>query len=149
MKFSGPLVIKEIGYEMWEIAHSFHLRVSGLYPDDIITIPEGFITDLASVPHLARSLVPKIGYWSQAAVIHDILYHNHRTGQDTDWTRKEVDKVFRDAASAKADEYGVPESRRKEKILYLGVRMGGLASWETEEERKERLERMSNFMGDE
>ncbi len=39
-----------------------------------ILVPEGLITDLASVPWIARWLVGRIGPWLEAAIVHDYLY---------------------------------------------------------------------------
>ena len=36
-------------------------------------VPVGFLTDFASVPRLLMSLVPPIGKWTRAAVLHDWL----------------------------------------------------------------------------
>lgn len=135
--FTDALVIEEIGYERWRVVRAFAFTSSD---GTQIKVPEGFVTDLASVPHLARSLVPKIGYWSQAAVVHDWIYRQHRTSKDTVWTRKQADKWFVEGARLKGDEYNVPDSKRREALLYAGVRIGSLASWETPEERAARLD---------
>jgi hypothetical protein len=134
--FTAPLDIREVGYEHWMLlADVIYTAKNG----EVITAPKGFLTDLASVPHLARSLIPKIGYWSQAAVIHDLLYRNHREGRNIVYTRKEVDKLFIEASEWKADQYAIKSENRREVLLYTGVRMGGLASWETPKEREDRL----------
>lgn len=39
-----------------------------------ITVPEGFITDLTSVPRLLRWIVGRVGPWLEAAIVHDYLY---------------------------------------------------------------------------
>ena len=39
-----------------------------------IVVPEGLITDLTSVPRIARWLVGRIGPWLEAAIVHDYLY---------------------------------------------------------------------------
>ena len=41
-----------------------------------ITVPKGYITDLASSPRFTWSFVPPFGRYSQAAVIHDWLCSN-------------------------------------------------------------------------
>jgi hypothetical protein len=40
------------------------------------TIPEGFISDGASVPWVVRSIYPQNGPWMKDAVKHDFLYDN-------------------------------------------------------------------------
>lgn len=141
-RFTGPLVIEEIGYELWKIVTPFDFVDTD---GTVINVPKGFVTDLASVPPIARSIVSKIGYWSQAAVAHDIGYAYHRAGKNTEWTRKQVDKWFLHGIVVKEKEYGIPKDQSKANLLYAGVRMGGLASWETEEERQERVNRNNQW----
>ncbi len=38
-----------------------------------ITVPAGAVTDFASIPRFARMLIPKLGRYNKAAVIHDYL----------------------------------------------------------------------------
>jgi hypothetical protein len=38
-----------------------------------ITVPEGFETDLASVPRLFWSIIPPFGKYNRAAIIHDYM----------------------------------------------------------------------------
>ena len=39
-----------------------------------IVVPEGFITDLTSVPRLLRWIASRVGPWLEAAIVHDYLY---------------------------------------------------------------------------
>ena len=41
---------------------------------DVWEIPEGFVTDLASVPKFFWGILPPLGRYSRAAVVHDYLY---------------------------------------------------------------------------
>ena len=41
------------------------------------TIPDGFISDLASIPRLFWGLLPRDGKYLEAALIHDYLYKTH------------------------------------------------------------------------
>jgi len=142
--FDGFLDLREIGYELWSVLAPFRFT-----SDDgtVVEIEAGFVTDLASVPALARSIVPKIGYWSQAAVVHDKGYREHRLGNNVEWTRKQVDQWLLQGMRAKAMEYGISDddARRKDEEIYLAVRMGGLASWETKAERQQRFDRTAQF----
>lgn len=40
-----------------------------------ITLPKGFVTDLASIPKYLRWLFKPDGQWSKAAAVHDFLYN--------------------------------------------------------------------------
>lgn len=57
-------------------------------PPTSIIVPEGFVTDLASIPRLFWSLIPRDGSYADAAIIHDFLYWNQNT------TRREADQIF-------------------------------------------------------
>lgn len=135
--FTGPLIIKEVGYELWEVVEGFAFQGNdGL----VVPVKAGFKTDLASIPQVFQSFVPKLGYWTQAAVVHDVLYHRHRGGHDKTITRKQADKVLLEGAIAKSNAYSVPFSDHRHDIIYNACRMGGLKSWETPEETRVRLD---------
>jgi hypothetical protein len=116
-------------------------RLSGPLPYDVgeegsgetITIPGGFVTDLASVPKLFRGLLPPDGPWAKAAVVHDFLYWSRGTCRDAlgriqrtriePYTRKEADDIFAEAMKV----LGVPAWRRK--AIWTAVRLGGQGGW--------------------
>ena len=131
--FSGPLVIKEVGYELWEVVEPFRFTSeTGI----VVDVPVFFETDLASIPRILQSMLGKIGTYSQAGVVHDLLYYNHRSGLDTTITRKQADQILREGCSLKAKEYGVAD---QSDIIYNGCRIGALSLWETLKERMDRL----------
>lgn len=39
-----------------------------------ITVPQGMLTDLASVPRIARSIIDRVGPHLEASIVHDFLY---------------------------------------------------------------------------
>jgi hypothetical protein len=134
--FSGPLVTRQIDHQRWEIVEPFRFdSSSGL----VVDIRAGFQTDLASIPAIAQALVSKVGYWSQAAVAHDLLYFNHRNGLDDTITRLQADDILLEGCRIKARDFNVSPSERRDWLIYGGVRAGGLGSWETPEERADRL----------
>lgn len=53
--------------------YSISYRLDG-GPQRTITVPRGLITDLASVPQFARTLVSRVGPHLEAAIVHDYLY---------------------------------------------------------------------------
>ncbi|BAU94139.1 hypothetical protein MPPM_5534 (plasmid) [Methylorubrum populi] len=53
-----------------------------------VTVPKGFVTDLASVPSGLWSVYPKTGRYAYAAIVHDYLYW------DQSRSREEADKVL-------------------------------------------------------
>jgi hypothetical protein len=42
--------------------------------EEIVVVPAGFRTDLASVPRIAQAIVPKVGPYNDAAVLHDYCF---------------------------------------------------------------------------
>lgn len=79
-----------------------------------MSVPEGFITDFASIPAVVRGLFPPFGRHAKAAVLHDWLYLVGETGQ-----RAFADRIFIDAMQ----ELGVSGFRRK--TMHAAVRAGG------------------------
>lgn len=86
--------------------------------NDRLIVPEGFETDLASIPRLLRNLpfLDPNGISRRPAVLHDWLYH---FGKD----RLQADSVLRDALLFEG------ASRLVAQVFYAGVRLGGRSSW--------------------
>ena len=137
-RFTGSLITEQIGHELWKVKGFSFIDSKGNHTD----IPDGFETDLASIPAIAQGIISKVGYWNQAAVTHDLLYYRHRTGIDTTLTRLDADNILLEGCKVKAAEYSVPNVERRDWLIYGGVRVGGLESWETPEEKIIRLERI-------
>lgn len=83
----------------------------------VLTIPAGFVTDLASIPQVLWNILPPIGRYDHAAVVHDFLYQNNGV------TRAQADVVLREAMEVKQ----VPAWMRW--TIYSGVRVGGWLPW--------------------
>lgn len=91
----------------------------------VITVPKGFVTDFASIPQPLWSFgLSPYGRYSKAAIVHDYLYWKQ------DCTREQADNLLLIAMK----ESGVSKSQENE--IYLGVRTGGAAAWESN--RKDR-----------
>ncbi|WMT90527.1 DUF1353 domain-containing protein [Pelagibacterium sp. H642] len=100
---------------------------------DTITVPAGFVTDLASVPRWAWTLIPPDGPWVKAAIIHDYLYDTGGTGiwkghdasitRPRPYTRAEADAIMKEAMENR----GVGRFFRT--LIYLAVRIGGGPGW--------------------
>jgi hypothetical protein len=96
----------------WILEKDFLVKVIDGNEAEWITIPEGFMTDLASVPRFPGMYLLFGGKARKAAVIHDYLYRE--TSRDREW----CDEVF--YAAMRHEE---PAWRRG--IMWLGVRLGG------------------------
>lgn len=93
----------------------------------IIEVPAGFLTDLASIPRVARWLFTGHGKTRKPAVLHDYLYYNN-LGE-----RKDADLLFRMAMKAEG------MSAWRAQIAYRAVRIGGWAAWNSHQRRKENV----------
>ena len=92
------------------IYESDHLSLAG---DQIkVTVPTGFVTDLASIPRVFRLLMPKNGRHRAAAIVHDYLCR-----LKMDFSRVKADKIFLEAMKLQ----GVPKLRRW--LMYRAVRL--------------------------
>ena len=101
-------------------AHQWALVVPLVYETragDTVVIPPGFITDLASVPQVFRSLVPVNGKHRAPAILHDYRY----TVQEG--TRYAADLLFLEAM----EDAGVRWTQRH--LMYRAVRLGGGLPW--------------------
>ena len=116
-----------------------------------VTVPAGFVTDLASVPRLLWAIVPRDGLHNGAAVVHDFLYqHRGRpqvplcgpdacqtgstlerlslhgympAGEDAKLTRKQCDEAFLYLMLAAGVSKGLAQT------MYRAVRLFGWAAW--------------------
>lgn len=90
-----------------------------------ITVPVGFKTDMASIPKLLWNVLPPIGKYDAAAVIHDYLYQRPKwtTLNAKYLTRAQSDGVLREAMQI----LGVGAFTRW--VIYAGVRLGGWVPW--------------------
>jgi hypothetical protein len=103
---SNTLTISPVGVKLWEVREDYR------HDGASVIVPEGFVTDLASVPRILWAIFPPFGRYTEAAVVHDYLY---RIEAD----RKEADKEF---YYIMRDE-GV--KKWKAKLMYWAVRLFG------------------------
>lgn len=100
--------------EQW-VLHENCIYQSDLLGDDtkpvLVTVPTGFITDLASIPRIFRFLIVKNGRHRAAAIVHDYLCR-----LKLDFSRVTADKIFREAMKV----LHVPRLRRW--AMYAAVR---------------------------
>lgn len=135
-QFTGPCINEQIGHQRWKVFQTFDfISDTGL----VVSVEAGFEHDFASIPAIVQGLISKVGYWSQGAIVHDLLYYRHRTGLDDRITRLQADNLLLEGLRIKADEFNVPDVERRDWLIYGGVRIGGLNSWLTQEEKKQNL----------
>ncbi len=128
----GPftdLLLQPIRPDLWRVSEHFiyvlPLDVHGLIDRCTVHVPQGFETDLDSVPRWPLIYWLAKGRTVASAVIHDWLYHTARLAPTAPAviTRALVDRIF---LLAMRDE-GVPAWQRYP--IYWAVRAGGGAAW--------------------
>jgi len=80
-------------------------------------VPVGFVTDFATVPQAFQNIVPKIGPYTKATILHDYWYKAATN------TRAWADKEFLNACLI----LGTP--RWKAYLMYAGVRLFGKGNY--------------------
>lgn len=101
-----------LGHYLWRVHEPFAFYLSD-DNSDVIEVPAGFITDLATIPRIFWVLLPPDGKYAKAAIIHDWMYDNALR------TKKEADLIFLDGMAV----LGVPKWKRT--VMYLAVRLFG------------------------
>jgi hypothetical protein len=115
--FTTPADLRMLDNYKFELLQAFEYHV-GAYPsDDVIRVPKGFVTDLASVPRALWAVFPPHGRYAKAAIIHDYLY-DQAIG-----SKKYADRVFLEAMKV----LGVPAWRRT--IMYWAARIFGQGNY--------------------
>lgn len=74
-KFTTPAVLEMLAHYRWRVYEPFEFYLSD-DNSDIISVPAGFVTDLATIPRIFWTLLPPDGKYAKAAIIHDYLYDN-------------------------------------------------------------------------
>jgi len=135
MPFIGELVVKQLPVKVirtgflwfftckktvleWEIYENFSYEDRKL--DLVIEIPKGAKTDFASIPRIFWPILPPVGRYSKAAVVHDYCYRHGL------FTRKISDLIFLHAM----EELKVPKWKRI--IMYRAVGLFGRSSYKGE-----------------
>jgi hypothetical protein len=140
-RFEGKLVLVLLddrdhpsirgGRSLWGVEQPLSY-LAGAGADQLISVPAGFVTDLASIPRLVWSFFPPDGPWAKAAVIHDYLYATKGTGnwkghlgvvRAAPYTRAEADGILREAMADR--QVGGFERA----VIWTAVRLGGGAGW--------------------
>jgi hypothetical protein len=101
----------------WRLAGALTFYANNYF---VVTAPEGFITDLASIPRPFWNLLPPFGKYTEAAVIHDWLYRTHL------FSRAMCDALFLEMMNALRTDW------HTRTIIYLAVRLFGGFAWRDE-----------------
>jgi len=91
-----------------------------------VVVPEGFVTDFASMPRALWPVYPKTGRYQFAAVVHDYLYWEQSV------SREAADWIF--LAGMKESKVG----KKDRMIIYKAVRAAGGMAWTRNQDEKNR-----------
>jgi hypothetical protein len=111
--FTNPLIVKHIDGRNWELIEPFTYHVG----EERTTVPQGFITDFASIPRIFWNILAPTGKHGKAAVIHDWLYRTHSC------SRKKADNIFYEAMRV------IGVSWWKRALMYRAVRWFGVKAY--------------------
>lgn len=89
--FTTPLEFELMGSRLYRLTAAFEYHIGVENSGIVITVPAGFVTDLATVPRAFWSLFPPDGDYAKAAVIHDYLYQSRTV------SRLYADEIFNEA----------------------------------------------------
>lgn len=116
-RFLDSLTLEERDGRWWRVAAEF--RYDSAVAGCRFIIPEGFVTDLASVPRLPLAWLLAGDTARKAGLVHDFAYSVHLPGD-----RELADRVFREAMAVE----GVPAWRRW--VMWAAVRACGRSRWD-------------------
>jgi WD40 repeat protein len=122
-RFKDPTYVltKEIGWKPNSAEQAAKLKA--------VQVPQGFVTDFASIPRLFWSSLRPDGDYAYAAVIHDYLYWSQETDRET------ADEIFRQAMI----DFKIPSVTAW--AIHKAVRLGGEKYWRQVPELKAKGEK--------
>ena len=131
-----------LGRDLWIVKKAFSYSLDGVGVARIV-VPQGYLTDGASVPRVFWSFFPPWGRYGQAAVLHDWLCEYLGYWDGDNWTRisrKEADNILNDAMK----ELGVSKATRV--TMYTAVKLYTTLSGETEQTYSPRKHEVEKFL---
>lgn len=106
--------------DYWVVTDPFVYYLGDKGSDTFVRIPNGYLTDGASVPRIFWNIIPPWGKYGQAAIVHDYLCEYLEVETPTGKrkiTRKECDDILLEAMKV----LGVPGGRAW--MIHSGVAM--------------------------
>lgn len=117
--FEKPLRLTYIDGRDWEVYEAFTYTTTVTGQPTTIVVPAGTPVDFASIPRFFWRVLPPVGKYGKAAVVHDAIYRDPLMP----FTREQADQIFLDGMA----DLGVPWPTRK--VMYRAVRMFGGRSY--------------------
>ncbi len=118
-QFTSPADLRMLDDYRWQVLAAFEYHVGAMDSGQVITVPAGTITDLASVPRVLWAIFPPHGRYAKAAIVHDYLY------EQAIGSKAFADRVFLEAMEI----LQVPKWRRV--LMYWAVRLFGRGNYKS------------------
>jgi hypothetical protein len=110
-----------LGYDVWRVMNTFRFYPDASDKKTYVEVPEGFLSDGATVPRPFWWLLPPWGTYGQAAIVHDYLCETGKmVVADAEFalrTRADAERIFKDSMLAS----GVPTWKKN--VMYIAVRV--------------------------
>lgn len=117
-KFLSSLAVEMVGEDKWRLTKP--LVYLSIVAKQTLVVPEGFITDFASVPRIPIIFEVFGDRGQMAAALHDWLY----TAPHPLPTRSAADDVLKEALIAQGMDEG------EATLMFFGARLGGQSNYE-------------------
>jgi len=115
-KVIKPLKTVRLSNQLWELIDDFVVKLDGKE----ITVPDGFVTNGASVPRIFWNIcAPISGAFGEAAVVHDWGYSKRSNFNN----KEDVDKILFDIGMENGASYF------RALLVYLAVKIFGHKYW--------------------
>lgn len=127
-QFTSPCIVEIVGPMLFRIVEPFEYHI-GKYPSrKVITVPEDFVTDFASIPRVFWPILSPLDEYAKAAVLHDYMYVMGP------YERLRCEEIFLEAMTV----LGVPEWKKK--CVYRAVYLCGWHRWNYYRKQENSLE---------
>ena len=115
MKFFDPLIVRWTGSNKWLVEKELRCESAA---GDVIYVPAGSTTDLASIPRVLWPILSPAGTWARASVVHDWLYQKRL------FRRIRCDELFLEGMMV--------DGVRERAVIYRAVRLFGAAAYKND-----------------
>ena len=125
--FTTPLHVSPMSDgRNWELTRAFTFRIGSRYSNQYIRVPQGFVTDFASIPKILTLLLPSWAKFNKSPVLHDFLYRTKKIMGEA-ITRKQADDIFLEAMMVSWKD--LPKRYFVANIEYWAVRIFAFLAW--------------------
>ena len=137
-----PLDVRAYGKERWVLLDWFGYRTFIRGEPIDIWVPPGYISDMASIPQIFRSLLPQVGPYRYAAIPHDWLFD---TQDQHDFSFGEVNDIMNEAMRTRAPQFYIPRTPGYQRVpIKFAIDVGSGIPWSNNTSHKFRDDGLLN-----